>query len=993
MSDRMTPIPFASLMEWILDERRRHGAVFGVRRPFFARRGKTLELFGERLETPFGPAAGPHTQLAQNIVAAYVAGARFFELKTVQTLDGEDLPVSKPCILAEDEGYNVEWSTELRVHEAFAEYVKAWFMLKLIAKEFGLGDPDGFVFNMSVGYNFDGITSKKIDDFIEGLKNAEGTPVWDECARWAKANLSRFTAVDEAYIDGISPAVCTSVTLSTLHGCPPQEIERIAGYLLEQKRLHTFVKCNPTLLGYDFCRRTLDGLGFDAVAFDEFHFRDDLQYKDAVPMFRRLQDKAAGFGLSFGLKLSNTFPVKITKSELPGEEMYMSGRALYPLTVEMARRLAAEFDGQLRLSFSGGADAFNIEGLFDAGIWPVTLATTLLKVGGYQRLTQMAESLQERPYRPFSGVSVGKVTLLAENARHDARHTKAVKPQPPRKIDDKVPLFDCFIAPCTYGCPIHQDIPEYIELVGKGAYAEALALIVEKNPLPSVTGRICPHRCTDKCTRGFYEEHVHIRDAKLAAAVNGFTAFLPTVKPGAASGKRVAVIGGGPAGMAAGFFLARQGAAVTLFEQREKLGGVVRYVIPSFRIQDEDIDRDEALLYAMGVDVRCGADAPGVAELKKQGFEAVVFAIGAWARAQSTLKTGEGVDALEFLEKLKAGTLAAPGETVVIVGGGNTAMDAARAAKRLPGVKRALLVYRRTKRYMPAEEEELRLALDEGVEFFELLSPVSLENGTLTCNKIKLGEPDASGRRSPVETGETLALPCDTLVFATGEGVETEPFTKNGVALDARGRVTADPGTLETSVPGVYVIGDAKGGPATVVEAIADARRAADAIAGEYRYEIPEDAKGCVDACYKKQGILRLYDDAKKENRRCLTCSTVCECCATVCPNRANIAIDVPGARMHQIVHVDKMCNECGNCRAFCPYDSAPYLEKLTLFSTEREFAGSKNPGFYPLGGGAYRVRLYGEPFTARPGDASLEPELSRLLTTIERDYAYLLNL
>ncbi len=145
MSDRMTPIPFASLMNWILEERA-SGSVFGVRRPFAAPKGKALELFGERLETPFGPAAGPHTQLAQNIIAAYYAGCRFFELKTVQTLDGEDLPVSKPCIAAVDECYNVEWSTELTVQQAYDEYVKAWFALKLMSWEYDLGRPDGFLF-------------------------------------------------------------------------------------------------------------------------------------------------------------------------------------------------------------------------------------------------------------------------------------------------------------------------------------------------------------------------------------------------------------------------------------------------------------------------------------------------------------------------------------------------------------------------------------------------------------------------------------------------------------------------------------------------------------------------------------------------------------------------------------------------------------------------------------------------------------------------------
>ena len=502
MSDRMTPIPFSDLMNWILEEHK-SGSVFGVRRPFYAAKGKSLELFGERLETPFGPAAGPHTQLAQNIVAAYYAGCRFFELKTVQTLDGEDLPVSKPCILAADECYNVEWSTELRVPQAFDEYVKAWFALKLISWEFDLGQPDGFLFNMSVGYNFEGISSPKIDSFIEGLKNASGTSVWEECRAWAKANLPRFSKVDAKYIEGISPRVCSSITLSTLHGCPPQEIERIASYLIDVKGLNTFVKCNPTLLGYQFARKTMDDMGYDYLVFDDFHFNDDLQYRDAIPMFKRLVTLAESKGVQFGLKLTNTFPVGIARGELPGSEMYMSGRSLFPLTIELAHRISREFDGKMRLSFSGGADYFNICDLFDAGVWPVTLATTLLKPGGYQRAKQIAEALSRMDYAPFSGVSVGKVAYLARRARTDERHRKPIKPQPARRILQKVPLTDCFIAPCSHGCPINQDIPEYVRLVGAGRYSEALRLILERNPLPFITGRICTHHCMDKCTRGF----------------------------------------------------------------------------------------------------------------------------------------------------------------------------------------------------------------------------------------------------------------------------------------------------------------------------------------------------------------------------------------------------------------------------------------------------------------------------------------------------------
>ena len=279
MSDVMTPIPFGNLMEWVLKEQQ-SGSVFGVRKAFRPAPGKLLELFGERLETPFGPAAGPNTQLTQNIVAAYFGGARFFELKTVQIMDGEALSkcINKPCILAEDEGYNCEWSTELTVPQAMDEYIKAWWMLKLLTKEFGWGDPEGFVFNMSVGYDFAGITSPKIDAFLEGLMHAERTAIWAECKAWATENLSRFHAVDAAYLDGIEPRVCRQATLSTLHGCPPAEIEKIASYLISVKKLHTFVKCNPTILGYAAARRTLDDLGFDYIAFDEHHFLEDLQY-------------------------------------------------------------------------------------------------------------------------------------------------------------------------------------------------------------------------------------------------------------------------------------------------------------------------------------------------------------------------------------------------------------------------------------------------------------------------------------------------------------------------------------------------------------------------------------------------------------------------------------------------------------------------------------------------------------------------------------------
>ncbi len=991
MSERMTPIPFRELMEWTLAEYRT-GSVFGVKRPYKPVPGKLLSIFGERLETPFGPAAGPNTQLTQNILAAYYAGARFFELKTVQIMDGEELAacIGRPCITAQDECYNCEWSTELTVPQALEEYVKAWFMLKLFTKEFGWGDPDGFIFNMSVGYDFAGITSPKIDAFLEGMKDASKTAIWSECMEWTRANLDRFEHVDEAYLASVNPHVCTSITLSTLHGCPPQEIERIAHYLIDVKHLNTFVKCNPTILGYAYARKTLDDLGFDYIVFDEHHFNEDLQYKDAVPMFRRLLALAKDVGVTFGLKLSNTFPVDVTRGELPSNEMYMSGRSLYPLTIEMAKRMSGEFDGKLRLSFSGGIDAFNIGPLFEAGIWPITLATTILKPGGYQRLTQLGEICEKLPYRPFDGVSVGRVALLSKQARASVRNTKSPKPQPKRKLDEKVPLFDCFTAPCTHGCPIGQDIPQYVELVGKGRYADALKLIVEKNPLPFITGTICPHHCADKCTRNFYEESIRIRRAKLTAAENGLETLLKELKPDAPNGKKAAVVGGGPAGMAAAFFLARQGTAVTLFEKREKLGGIVRYVIPEFRIGSDAIDSDEKILRSMGVDVRTNTAAPNADELFEAGFTDVVYAVGAWAEGGMKLEKGEARNVIRFLEESKAGTLGAIGENVIVIGGGNTAMDAARAAVRTPGVRNVRLVYRRTAKYMPADEEELALAKEDGVGFCELLAPVAFENGALLCSVMKLGEPDASGRRSPVETGERITLPCDTLIAAVGEKIETGLFAENGVAMTGRGRVVTD-ANLMTSREHVYVVGDCSRGPATVVEGIADARTVADAIAGRYGYEICADAKTTGEACFEKHGVLRDYDRAEKEHERCLNCGTVCECCVQVCPNRANVAIRVPGKCMLQILHVDRMCNECGNCLVFCPYDSRPYKDKFTLFATEEEFDGSENRGFFPLSDRTVKLRLNGVATVDLDRDA-IDPDAKAMIETVLKEYHYLIG-
>ena len=980
MSEKMYPIPFKSLMNWIVTEYAREGEIFGVHTPYYAS-GKTLPIFSERIETPFGPAAGPNSQLAQNIIAAYFAGARFFEVKTVQKMDGAELAacVPRPCILAADEGYNQEWSTELEIPQARDEYIKAWCALKILSKVYGLGDPNGFVFNMSVGYDLDGIKGEKVNTYIDNMMDASETKQFKECL----AVLTELFPAEKDFIASISPRVSRSVTVSTLHGCPPQEIERIASYLLTEKGLHTFVKCNPTILGYKTARTILDSMGYDYIVFDEHHFNEDLQWVDAVPMFERLQALADSKGLEFGLKLSNTFPVDTTRNELPGTEMYMSGRSLFPLTIEMCNRISRQFNGKMRISFAGGAEFFNCDKLFSAGIWPITVATTILKPGGYNRLHQMVEKVEALPYRAFCGTDTSAISDMSTASHSDFHHLKPIKPVASRKSEEKVPWIDCFTAPCKGGCPIHQDIPEYMELCRKGLYGPALKLITEKNALPFITGTICAHRCQNKCSRNFYEESVQIRDTKLIVAQHGYGALMADIKlPEKVAGKKAAIIGGGPTGIAAAYFLGRAGIETTIFEREEKLGGVPRYVIPAFRISDEAIDKDIALMEHYGVEVKCGAPAPSVEDLKKLGYTHILIATGAWQAGKLDIP-GNVKGVIGWMKEMKTQVKPCLTGHVVVVGAGNTAMDAARVAKRM-GAESSTIVYRRTKKEMPADEHELKLAIDEGVAMVELAAPVAQENGKLKLEKMKLGEPDASGRRSPVATGEFFEIPCDLVISAVGEKVDAKLMADNGIEMERKGPA------FKTNVENVWCAGDAHRGPATVVEGIADAAAFAEAVIGKaHTYEIPETAYPSKVQAIVKKGILKMAKDACCEGSRCLDCSTVCENCADSCPNRANVVIKLSDGR-HQILHIDKMCNECGNCTQFCPYASEPCRDKFTLFQTKEDMDDSKNAGVLFLDENRVLVRMA----EVREYDLSapneLPKEIENLILTVLSKYSYL---
>jgi len=998
----MRPIPFGKLIEWMKTEYQNEKSIFGIRENKFYKNtsGNTIEMFGDKISSPVGPAAGPNSQLAQNIIAAYLAGARFMELKTVQIMDGDELAacIPRPCINVEDEGYNVEWSTELKVVEARDEYIKAWLAIHVVAKELGVSDIRDFIFNISVGYTLEGIKTPKIDSFINDMLDATNTKVWNESKQYLIENIDSFDNVTVQDVENIKGNVSPSITISTMHGCPPEEIKSIVEHLVTVKGMHTYVKCNPTLLGYDYTRNMLDQLGYEYLSFDEHHFNDDLQWKDAIPMFTNLQKLAKEKGLIFGLKLTNTFPVQIKRDELPGEEMYMSGRALFPLSISLAQQLTKAFDGNMPLSYSGGADALNIKAIFETGIRPVTVCTTILKPGGYERLKQMAEICEPLLDGGIKQTNIDKLSALVEGLPTSKYNNKYMRDIGSRKSKSVLPLFDCFKSPCNstdVGCPIEQQIPEYLKLVSEGKYKEAFDVISIDNTAPAITGTICDHQCQSACTRVDYDESLSIRAVKNVAVLAAQDNFIKETEISELkTAKKVAVIGAGVGGTATALFLRRNGVHVDVFEKRDRPMGVVTFVIPEFRIPKEAIMRDYNLAVSAGVNFHFNVAADfDVNELKKD-YDYVVIAIGSWLKGFNPLKTGKELayEALDFLGKSKENNLTLDlGKNVVVVGGGDVSMDCARSAKHTAGVENVTLIYRRIREVMPVTSEELRLATEDGVVIKFLTSPVDFDGKTLTCVKNELVNNKA------ITTDETFTMDCDTYINAIGTKVDKTAYVNNNIALNDWGYPVINDQN-ETSVENVYVAGDGKAGAKTIVKAIADGKLIAIDVLNKLglsndfvKVTVLEDQ----DALYDKKGTLQERLEAKLDGLRCLTCDQVCDICEDVCPNRANISINVGSDlfdQKQQIIHIDGMCNECGNCGTFCPHGGRPYKDKITLFWTEHDFVDSTNVGFLPLSENKFKVRdEEGKVFIYTVGDKTVSKEVAIIIDTVIKEYSYLM--
>ncbi|HGH3372192.1 TPA: putative selenate reductase subunit YgfK [Kluyvera cryocrescens] len=1026
MGDIMRPVPFEELLTRIFDEYQHHHSIFGIPEQQFYSPDvhRQLSVFGESCATPVGPAAGPHTQLAQNIITSWLTGGRFIELKTVQILD--KLELEKPCIDAEDECFNTEWSTEFTLVKAADEYLKAWFILHLLEEILPLTPMKtgkSFIFNMSVGYNLDGIKQPPMQHFIDSMMDAGIQP---EFARY-QATLSRWLSNDaflarhgtpglKTLVNRIPAQLVQGVTLSTMHGCPPDEIEAICRYMLEEKGINTFVKLNPTLLGYPRVREILDTCGFGYIGLNEESFDHDLKIDQALEMLQRLMTLAKAKNLGFGVKLTNTLGTVNNKGALPGNEMYMSGRALFPLSINVAALLSRKFDGKLPISYSGGASQLNIREIFETGIHPITMATDLLKPGGYLRLSECLRELEQSSGWEMTQVDVKRLNALAEKAVSMEYTQKQWKPNDRINVAEKLPMTDCYVAPCVTACAIKQDIPEYIRLLGEQRYADALELIYQRNALPAITGHICDHQCQYNCTRLDYDSALNIRELKKIALEKGWGEYQHRWHKPAGSGTLhpVAVVGAGPAGLAAGYFLARAGYSVTLFERETSAGGVVRNIIPQFRIPGELIQQDIDFVVNHGVEIVYGCDPHlTVAKLQQEGFRYVLIGTGTDKNSGVKLR-GNNPNvrkSLQFLREYNRGDHLQLGKHVAIVGAGNTAMDCARAALRVPGVEKATVIYRRSQQEMPAWREEYEEAVHDGVAFRFLNNPEQFDaDGTLTVRVMALGEPDEKGRRRPVETAETCTLQVDTLITAIGEQQDVGALAAMGIPVDEHGwpEVNADG---ETRHSGVFLIGDVQRGPSSIVSAIGNARRATDAILarenirshhGDKRWNNVDPAE-----IYSRKGTIVIAkvdkDDrdafVAQEAARCLECNYVCSKCVDVCPNRANVSIAVPGfENRYQTLHLDAFCNECGNCAQFCPWQGKPYKDKVTVFSLPQDFSNSSNPGFLVQG---YQVHIRQDDKTwlltlnDEGQFAHIPPQLDamcRIISHVYRHHHYLLG-
>lgn len=385
-------------------------------------------------------------------------------------------------------------------------------------------------------------------------------------------------------------------------------------------------------------------------------------------------------------------------------------------------------------------------------------------------------------------------------------------------------------APCREACPAGVDVPRYIRLIREGDFKRALSVIRERIPFPAVCGYACAHPCESQCSRRQFDDPLSIRMLKRAAVDHGGGSGAEIITPPPPTDKKIAVIGSGPCGLTAAYYLAGKGHGVTVYEALPSPGGMLRYGIPGYRLPKGILDSEIDSVRKTGVEIKTSVRVQSANRLLDEGYDAVLAATGAW----QSIKTGLASDGsvrlfagIHFLKEVNSGNPPALGEKVLVIGGGNTAIDAARSSVRL-GAREVTVIYRRSKSDMPAGPEEVQSAREEGVQIIFLAAPVEIRDGRIICLRMAQGEPDQSGRPRPVPVEESqFILECDTLIMAAGQTAGSDLI---GLEGNADGTIMVVSQTPATPQIGVFAGGDAVTGPSSIIRSIAQGRRAAASI-------------------------------------------------------------------------------------------------------------------------------------------------------------------
>jgi putative selenate reductase len=823
----------------IVEEKEKRGTIFGLSKDQFFVPSSTdpykVQVDGSVQETPIGVAAGPHTQMSQNIISAWLTGARHIELKTVQYNDR--IEVTKPCIDMEDEGYNCEWSQELRIEDSFNQYLDAWILIHLLRDRFkwNKNNEKGFIFNVSIGYDLQSILSKKIQWFLDKYDNCAA-----DIEKKREKLLKCYPEVKEIVIP---ERMSNSFTLSLMHGSPPEEIERIGHYLIEERKFNTSIKLNPTLLGMSMLRKILnEKLGYRVIVPDAA-FKHDLKYDDALKIIDSLKSISKKNNVSFRIKLTNTLETINLRKTLPEKEeiIYMSGRALHPIAINLAAKLQSDFKGELDISFAGGVDYLNICDVIACGMAPVTVCTDILKPGGYHRLLQYLEKI-EIELEKFKASNICEYIKSKAGNKKDDLNTAALKnlktyaeksieqkyykkeffPDKNIKRDRKLTYFDCISAPCVEQCATDQNIPEYLYLTSRRDYREALQTILKTNAFPSVTALICDHLCQQRCTRINYDNPIMIKDIKrFISEKSRFKELKNRVNKKIST--KVAIIGAGPSGLSCAYFLILEGFQVEVFEARSFAGGMLSYVIPEFRLPAEKIARDINRIEELGVKIHYNTNVhKQLFEKLKREYDFIYISSGAQKSKRLWIEGEESnrvTDALTFLSQIKRGENISHGKDIAIVGGGNSAIDAARTALMTNKNRgNVTIIYRRSRNEMPADKDEVAAAFSEGIGLLELTALSSIkevnEKIKLQCCKMRLGEMDETSRPKPFKIeGSEFELVFDFLIYAVGQNIDIDFFKKNN-----------------KENKNIFIGGDAFRGSSTLINAVGDGKKCAEKI-------------------------------------------------------------------------------------------------------------------------------------------------------------------